>query len=583
MSNNKADVNNLGRNIVLYNLDENNINDFYQQNSWIDRKSFTRICHLYEFPEKTITVVIQNYYIDAAYRDVYYHYWAKFHFNWPRHCKRLAIFQNSHSSDEFWDNKKESERELQKDFLGTVVIRPSYTHNETGHTYGRTLLNPYKMVTKEPNTNEKIHPFRYMITAQYRMHLLGKTFTTHAFVFCSQDGVAMKCAETAIYCLGDFESASSPLYARVLPSDIQEKLSHRISERILPSHGLYCNDISYILKEFGYSPMIYAGAEDYQRTLEDSFESSIDAEKNEVISHWDNIHETNFKNWFHYYVESAIPILAVTAVRPDAKKHATLVIGHGLKQKKITECKQFKLGDYPCIDTSQLYNTYIINDDNQIPYVEEAMDHFTIDKNYKLEAYIVPLEKHVFLEAAAAVTICDTFIENQKDRLKKAIEVFKNLCYSKLSEVSDKEKMEDLKYLIESISVSSENPLTVRYYLANSAEYKQFRIKNGIDIDEQIFYADVLMPKSVWVAEISTFRCYQEGYVIGEVVLDATASSRSKVDSVILLRISGNGVYKLPQETYTDLEKKLAEKEENIMLPSMFIMYSNFQYCKEKE
>lgn len=91
------------------------------------------------------------------------------------------------------------------------------------------------------------------------------------------------------------------------------------------------------------------------------------------------------------------------------------------------------------------------------------------------------------------------------------------------------------------------------------------------------------MPKSVWVAEISTFRCYQEGYVIGEVVLDATASSRSKVDSVILLRISGNGVYRLPQETYTDLEKKIAEKEENIMLPSMFIMYSNFQYCKEKE
>ena len=27
MSNNKADVNNLGRNIVLYNLDENNIKD----------------------------------------------------------------------------------------------------------------------------------------------------------------------------------------------------------------------------------------------------------------------------------------------------------------------------------------------------------------------------------------------------------------------------------------------------------------------------------------------------------------------------------------------------------------------------
>ena len=89
--------------------------------------------------------------------------------------------------------------------------------------------------------------------------------------------------------------------------------------------------------------------------------------------------------------------------------------------------------------------------------------------NYKIDTlYTSRLEALISIKG---------FIENQKDRLKKAIEVFKNLCYSKLSEVSDKEKMEDLKYLIESISVSSENPLTVRYYLANSAEYKQFRIK----------------------------------------------------------------------------------------------------------
>ena len=64
--------------------------------------------------------------------------------------------------------------------------------------------------------------------------------------------------------------------------------------------------------------MIYAGAEGLSANVGGLFESSIDAEK-KVISHWDNIHETNFKNWFHYYVESAIPILAVTAVRPDAK------------------------------------------------------------------------------------------------------------------------------------------------------------------------------------------------------------------------------------------------------------------------
>ena len=75
------------------------------------------------------------------------------------------------------------------------------------------------------------------------------------------------------------------MYARVLPSDIQEKLSHRISERILPSHGLYCNDISYILKEFGYSPMIYAGAEIISERWRTLFESSIDAEKKMKLYH----------------------------------------------------------------------------------------------------------------------------------------------------------------------------------------------------------------------------------------------------------------------------------------------------------
>lgn len=90
-------------------------------------------------------------------------------------------------------------------------------------------------------------------------------YVTKAFAFSSQDGVAMKCAETAIYELCDFASASSVLFAKVLPSDIQNKLRERLPERILPSHGLYCNDISYLLREFGFSPMIYAGTGDSDR------------------------------------------------------------------------------------------------------------------------------------------------------------------------------------------------------------------------------------------------------------------------------------------------------------------------------
>lgn len=570
---------NMGKNILHYILDQNNIDNFLRKNPGIHGEGFKNICRKYGFPSKKMTVVVQNYYIDAAYRDIYYNYWAKFHFNWPRHCKRISLFRNAHECDEFWNDKEEGDIELQKDYLGTIIVRPSYVHNETEHTFGRTLLNPYKMVEEDSETGEAVCPFPYVVTATYKMHLLGKEFVASAFPFSSQDGIAMKCAETAIYCLCDFESTSSSLYARILPSDIQNTLNHRTSERILPSHGMYCNDISYLLKEFGYSPMIYAGSEDYQKT-QDALENKKEQVNKGQDIYWDNIHKTDFKNWFHYYVESGIPILTITSFRADEKKHAVLAIGHARKQKTIKECKPFKLGDYPCIDSSQLYDSYIINDDNQIPYVEERMDHFTLCKNYKLEAFIVPLEKHVFLEAAAAVSICDAFIENQKERLKKAIDVLIETCYSMLDNAKEIETKKQLQKLIEKLSVSIENPLVIRYYLANSADYKKFRIKCGADIVEKKFYADILMPKAVWCAEISTYQCYKMGYSIGEVVLDATASSRSKVDSVILLRISGNGVYRSPDETYKDLENKLQKKGDNIMLPGFFERYSNFEHCK---
>lgn len=574
----------LSDNISLNILSRQNIDVFLEKNSWINRESFFQICSLYNFPEDSVTAVIQYYYIDAAYRDIYYNYWARFHFSWPRHCKRVILFQNAHGPEEFYrlEDSDDNYDILQKDFLGTITIRPSYVHGETEHTIGRTLLNPYKMKIKEGEGYRK--PFLYIITTEYKIHLLEHTYTTFAFPFSSQDGIAMKCAETAIYCLGDYGSAASSLYSRILPSDIQEKLKNRVPERILPSHGLYCSDISYVLKEFGYSPMIYASVENYEKAEKDSvynyvIDECTGSSLNELMTKaWkDREHITNFENWFHYYVDSAIPILAVTSPRQDAKKHATLVIGHGTYRKSVADCTPFKLGDFPCVDTSQLYKDYIIIDDNQIPYVEEEMGAFTLRKDHKLEAFIVPLEKHVFLEASSAVSICDTFIEKQKERIKIGIALLMEKCYSRL----EKEKIEENKnvfhQLIENLQVSLKNPLTIRYYLANSVEFKQYRIKNASNIEEKRFYAGILMPKLVWIAEISTLRCYEMGFSFGEIVLDATASSRSKVDSIILIRMISNGVYRLPEESYSDFEGKFGGECENCNLSGLFEMYSNFR------
>lgn len=244
-------------NLLLKVLTQENIDEFLSNCDWLDKEHFRKICELYGLSEIAITIIIDEYYIDVAYRDLYYNYWSKSHFNWPRSCRRLFLFQNEHSTDEFFKN--ESECSLNDDFLGTIVIRPSYS-KETDHTFGRTILNPYKMSIYNQD-GRKIHPYIYLATAEYKVHLLGHIFKVSAFPFCSQDGVAMRCAETSIYALCDFYSTSS-VHARVLPSEIYKKLEQRLSERILPSHGLYCNDISYILREFKFSPLVYASISD---------------------------------------------------------------------------------------------------------------------------------------------------------------------------------------------------------------------------------------------------------------------------------------------------------------------------------
>ena len=568
------------KNIQFEVLTSDKSEQFFHENNWLDKSGFLKICEQYGYPENPITIIVEEYYIDSAYRDVYYNYWAKFHFDWPRHCRRVFLFQNAHMKEDVFGN-------LSGDFLGTIVVRPSYSGG-TEHTFGRTLLDPYKMVSK--NASGGFRPLlKYLKTAHYSVHLLGCTYKIRAFPFSSQDGVAMRCAETAIYELCDYASTASALYARVLPSDIQKSLKQRTPERILPSRGLYCNDISFVLKNFGFSPMIYVEtpSTDCANNRLEAYESIIGListasgvclPEPEVatIQLWDMEHRTSFKNWFHYYVESGIPLLIVTSPNQLVNKHAALVIGHGEKQKDISDCKIYQLGHFPCVDTAEFYEDYIVQDDNQIPYKEEKMDKFTQQGDYKLDAFIVPLDKHVFLDASSAVSICDTYITEADETIEDALNCLIAFYRKYAEEVQDDEDKQQCLDMIEILTASEENPITIRYYLANSAKYKRFRINNGETIDDKMFFADVPMPKSVWVAEISTFELYKMGYAFGEVVIDATASNQSKLCGIILFRTGHLGVYRLPGESYDVIEKGLDGSANYESLSPMFPLFSNF-------
>lgn len=576
----------LSKYIDLIILNAGNYDKFFKDNPWLDKHNFENICIRYGFPNQCLTLLIEYHYIDAAYRDVYYHYWSRTHFSWPRYSKRLFLFRNCHMKESFYDEKYKEE--LENDFLGTIIVRSAYS-DSTDHTFGKTLLTPYKMVLKDEDGVN--YSLKYLETTEHKIHLLGNTYKVNAFPFSSQDGVAMKCAETAIYVLCEYASALSPWHARILPSDIQNKLKDRLPERILPSRGLYCNDISYLLREFGFSPMIYAGTESKDNVSSEQKGRGVqdlriglicDEQMNELQPNsgieelWDSKHVTDFKKWFHYYVESGIPVLTITSPNQEVNKHAALVIGHGIKRKSLDECRIYKLGKLPCMDTSELYENYIVQDDNQIPYVEEKMDKFTRSKNYKLDAFIVPLERHVFLEASSAVSICDTFITEENDMVIEAIDYMVAECKNQIALAKDDETKDQYLSLIDALTVSEDNPITIRYYLAKSAEYKQYRITNGVTQSDKTFYADVPMPKSVWIAEISTYQCYEMGFGFGEVVLDATASNQSRVNSILLIRMAHLGVYRLPDETYDDFNNKIKNQAHYMDLSSMLVLFSNF-------
>lgn len=568
------------KNVHFSVLTSSNHKDFFNANRWLNEDDFISICKQYGYPDTPITVVIEDYYIDPAYRDIYYNYWSKFHFDWPRHCWRIFLFLNGHAKDDVFGN-------LSKDFIGTIVVRPSYSEG-TKHTFGRTLLDPYKMVSKDEQG--KFHPLlKYLKTAPYSVHLLGYTYKIRAFPFASQDGVAMKCAETAIYELCDFASADSAMYARVLPSDIQNSLRQRVPERLLPSRGLYCDDISYILKDFGFSPMIYAemqGLDRAENRLEtgesmigligSDSDTSTPQHEESMDKSLNKPHRTTFKNWFHYYVESGIPLLIVTSPCEFVNRHAALVIGHGERQKEFDACEIYRLGKLPCIDTSSLCVRYIVQDDNQIPYREEEIDKFTKKQNFKLDAFIVPLDRHVFLDASSAASIFDVFIAQSDEIIEDILNHLKNFYNKYTQELTDEEERQQCTDMVDGLTVSEDNPVTVRYYLASSAEFKRFRIHRAEQNVDRIFYAQIPMPKSTWVAEISTYKLYKMGYAFGEVVIDATASNQSKLCGIIMFKMGHLGVYRLPNETYDEMKMRLNGTADSESLTPLFDIFSNF-------
>ena len=439
------------------------------------------------------TGVIEEKYIDRTYRDSYYMHFSCKHGQYSRFCKRLFIFKGDvfgkEPEQKFSDLNVD---ELQKKFIGTIVIRPLREGK-----VGRCLINPYFICKTES---------LYLRYAKYSATICGMRFRINAFPFSMQDGETTACAETTILNMMDYYSRKYSEYKSILPSEIANIVEKNEFQRTLPTRGLKYDTITKVFSEVGFYPRLYG---------KDVFADM-----------------SQFKRVMHYYIESGIPI-AIGAKVDEKTRHSIICIGHGKINnedigKKIYAIADAIQGEYIWIvDSADLCQNYIMMDDGRTPYENcewKAESTANIDKadkymlgDYEPEILMVPLYKRMFLEAQDAYDICTTALAS---------------C-----EIGIRNK----EFGLDSIG-TKENPIIIRLFMCSSRNFKQRRISNFSIKNKEAreMYNRLRFPRFVWVCEIYDNKGYCEGKAMGEIVIDATSSPYDGTKSILLLHYPYN-------------------------------------------
>lgn len=447
---------------------------------------------------EVITIVIENNYVDRVYRDCYYTHFSGKHFEYSRYCKRVLLFQDDQVEAALNLNKSE----LNESFLGSIVVKP-IKHG----AIGRTLLSP-SVVFSDGTINA------YIRISEYEIHFCGISLKIKAFPFSMQDKETLSCAEITILNIMDYYSNKYSDYKYTLPSDIYNVLNNSGFERPLPTTGMSYTMISRLLFEFGFFPKLYVANEGYS-----------DEQMRRILS---------------YYVESAIPV--AVGLRYDAGyNHSIICIGHGktsIDEMTSELYRTFESGEGSdeeslyVADTANAHSEIIVMDDNMMPYstyqfcLEEKSIYSVKDnglsfgrkisnkseKDSKIVCIAVPLYKRMYMDAESARNIC---IEVLKDRKIS----FKNSMANVLGKTIG----------------SKESPVVMRLFLASSKTFLADRIESTPrDSALRKIYKSTYFPRFIWVCELYDVENYADGYVLGEIILDATASiTENPFDSVI--------------------------------------------------
>jgi len=144
-------------------------------------------------------------------------------------------------------------------------------------------------------------------------------------------------------------------------------------------------------------------------------------------------------------------------------------------------------------------------DDNKVLFELKIFDDF--DYNYDttiIKYFITPLYKRIFLDAIDTENIFNIILKDSNLGLTNLVNISKDI--------------------------------TNRTFLTTSRNYKMSRFEGNKNLKFRQLYTYIPMPKFIWICEISTIDLFKKKKIIGEIVIDATASKDDNLNAIILVR-----------------------------------------------
>lgn len=470
------------------------------QFGWGDKLSRTKVQHIetkyFSVLNPNLVVVVEYPYVDKVFRNSYYRYYSAKAQSVSRDCIRLSFLIDTMPSlagtpmiPDIWTNQ----------YRGFMVLRPTELNPVGRNGISPSIYKDNDFVICKTNLPSSVN---------------GLKVSVEAFPASSQDSETMVCAETAVWALMEYYGNRYAEYSPVRPSHIIRLLKEKSFSRQLPSKGLTCEQICFLLKNLNFQPILHPIANN----------------KDGLCS-------------ISSFVESGIPaILAISNIGDDGKckeakciVHAIICIGHqNIQEKAIDNGVAEKISSFDVLDYDTLEKKFVFIDDNYPAY---CMDFLTspaeryTDNSWKacrIRHAVFPLYEKILLVPSLVKTMAKQYL---------------GICHIKQGE-----------------------EVTIRTFLASNRSYRNYVCRNNMPQHLKDRILNLYLPKFIWVVEISTRQGLKHNYAEGLMLFDATEPTLTTLKALEMLYYNGVDIYKENGKTFLG----------NVVAPNPnFEMYTN--------